>query len=261
MTIDFHSEEVHGTYATRAADSTWADHMLGIVDPAGASIADIGCGGGIYSRSWSDLGAAAVVGVDFSNQMVSDARHASAGYPALSFVHASATATGLPDASFDIVFSRALIHHLPELEPAFAEAYRILVPGGTLIVQDRTIEDVLHPATPTHLRGYFFERFPRLLDIERERRPASAGVAGALHEAGFLDTGSSTLSEPRRRYASVTDLQQDLSARTGRSILHALDDDELDDLIAHITSRVGDSLPIHEADSWTVWKGTKPRLP
>jgi SAM-dependent methyltransferase len=37
-----------------------------------------------------------------------------------------------PDASFDLVFGHAVLHHLPDLEQAFAEFARVLRPGGTL---------------------------------------------------------------------------------------------------------------------------------
>jgi SAM-dependent methyltransferase len=37
-----------------------------------------------------------------------------------------------PDASFDLVFGHAVLHHLPELDRAFAEFARVLRPGGTL---------------------------------------------------------------------------------------------------------------------------------
>ncbi len=37
-----------------------------------------------------------------------------------------------PDESFDLVFGHAVLHHLPDLEAAFAEFRRVLRPGGTL---------------------------------------------------------------------------------------------------------------------------------
>ncbi|HVL25076.1 MAG TPA: class I SAM-dependent methyltransferase [Thermomicrobiales bacterium] len=258
MSIDFHSAGNRNTYATRDADAGWAAAMREIVAPAGTRVADIGCGGGIYTRAWAALGAATVTGVDFSARMVADARAASAGLPGVSVVQGDAAATGLPDASIDVVFSRAVIHHLPALGPAVAEAYRILAPGGTLIVQDRTFEDVLHPASPAHLRGYFFEVFPRLLDTERDRRPATVDVTRAMAGAGFSGIATTTLAETRRTYNSLPELQADLRKRTGRSILHALDDAELERLIDHISGRVGSHFPLVEHDPWTIWSATKP---
>ncbi len=37
------------------------------------------------------------------------------------------------DASFDLVFGHAVLHHIPDLERAFAEFARVLAPGGTLL--------------------------------------------------------------------------------------------------------------------------------
>jgi ubiquinone/menaquinone biosynthesis C-methylase UbiE len=254
-TIDFHSEANRGTYARRDADTGWADAMTAIVDPAGKRVADIGCGGGIYSQAWRRLGASDVVGVDFSAQMVADARERTAGLEGVAFQQGDATATGLAPASRDIVFQRALIHHLAGYEPAFAEGRRVLVPGGQLIVQDRTPADVELPGSPEHLRGWFFERFPKLLTIETGRRPTSETVEKALQATGFGTVQCRTLWEVRRIYTTVEELEHDLAARTGRSILHALDDGDLCDLIAFIRERIGGP-PIVEKDRWTIWSAT-----
>jgi SAM-dependent methyltransferase len=37
------------------------------------------------------------------------------------------------DASFDLVFGHAILHHIPDLERAFAEFARVLTPGGTVM--------------------------------------------------------------------------------------------------------------------------------
>lgn len=251
-TIDFHSEVNRGTYAQREPDSSWADAMSSLVDPAGVRVADIGCGGGIYSRAWRNLGALDVVGVDFSAQMVADAQGLAAGLPGLSFRQGDAAATGLDAASRDLVFERALIHHLKSYEPAFAEARRVLAPGGRLIVQDRTPDDVRLPGSRDHLRGWFFERFPKLLAIEAKRRPTSEAVVLALRSAGFSAIQCRRLWEVRRTYATVDELERDLAARTGRSILHVLVDDELRDLVAFIRAHIGPP-PIVEKDRWTIW--------
>jgi ubiquinone/menaquinone biosynthesis C-methylase UbiE len=38
-----------------------------------------------------------------------------------------------PDASFDLVFGHAVLHHLPDLDASFAEFLRVLRPGGTVV--------------------------------------------------------------------------------------------------------------------------------
>jgi SAM-dependent methyltransferase len=38
-----------------------------------------------------------------------------------------------PDATFDIVFSHGVLHHIPDIRSAQAEIYRVLKPGGTLV--------------------------------------------------------------------------------------------------------------------------------
>jgi SAM-dependent methyltransferase len=43
-----------------------------------------------------------------------------------------AEALPFPDASFDVVFGHAVLHHLPDLERAFAEFRRVLRPGGVV---------------------------------------------------------------------------------------------------------------------------------
>ena len=253
MAIDFHATANRNTYATRQADDGWQAAMRRLVDPAGTRVADIGCGGGIYSRAWREIGAQAVTGVDFSQAMADTARERSAGLDGLSFRQGDAAATGLPAGGADIVFERALIHHLKTYGPCFAEAHRVLGKDGLLIVQDRTPDDVQVAGSTEHIRGYFFECFPRLLAVETGRRPTDATVRSALQANAFHDIESFTFWEVRKIHPDRQALRQDLAARTGRSILHELDDNELDRLIAHIDGQMPADGPIVEKDRWTVW--------
>jgi ubiquinone/menaquinone biosynthesis C-methylase UbiE len=47
-------------------------------------------------------------------------------------VRAEAERLPFPDDSFDLVFGHAVLHHLPDLDAAFAELYRVLRPGGVI---------------------------------------------------------------------------------------------------------------------------------
>ena len=44
------------------------------------------------------------------------------------------TRTGLPDGSFDCIISLSVIEHIPAIEQALAEMYRVLAPGGRLLI-------------------------------------------------------------------------------------------------------------------------------
>ncbi len=259
MSIDFHSEAVKETYAHRHAHADWAQAIAGLVQPAGKRVVDVGCGGGIYTRAWADLGAARVTGVDFSQVMVETATKQADGRAGLSFRVGAADDTGAPSRSADAVFERALIHHLADYTDCFREAARLLAPGGMLLVQDRTVEDVGLPGSARHIRGYFFECFPRLAAFESGRRPSDARVRQALQAAGFTQIESRTLWETRKTYDGFEALACDLRARTGRSILHELNDAEIETLVAFIGQRIRSGESVVEQDRWTIWSAAAAR--
>lgn len=257
MNIDFHDQKNKVTYSGRAVDQSWSQAMLKLVDPTGKHVIDVGSGGGIYSRAWLELGAASVIGVDFSQVMLSAARENTQDLAAITFLHGDALNTGLPDCSADIVFARALIHHLDDLDAFFAEMFRLLRPGGMCIIQDRTLEDIQFAGTAEHIRGYFFSCYPHLLDTEKNRRPEREQVMLAQQRNGLSCLQFHTLWEVRRTYRVWDELKADLLDRTGRSILHALSDVELEALVDYMGQKLSEQQPIVEKDRWSLWIGTK----
>lgn len=257
MPIDFHARENRYTYSHRDTDPVWMGAIRSLVNPSGRRVVDVGCGGGIYSLAWQALGAAQVTGVDFSGEMVAAGQELAAGLHNVHFVQGDAAATGLPSGGSDVVFERALIHHLPAYDECFAEAHRLLVPGGMLLVQDRTPDDVNLPGSHEHLRGYFFDCFPRLRTVEAGRRPTQEAVSAAMTRCGFKHIRSLTLWETRRTYEGFDELAHDLEERKGRSILHELDDVELRALIEYIRGRMTVAAPIVEKDRWTIWSALR----
>ncbi|MGN8244101.1 class I SAM-dependent methyltransferase [Cellulomonas soli] len=255
MPVDFHDPANALTYSGRNADPAWGRAVTSLVDATGRTVVDIGCGGGTYAREWLRLGASAVVGVDSSIPILGAAR---ADAPAgLELREGDAAATGLPGGRHDIVFARALVHHVPDLRSVVAEAHRLLRPGGHYLVQDRTMEDVHQPGSPDHPRGWIFEVFPRLRDVEARRRPDSATLRDAMVAQGLDRPAVHSLWEVRRHYPDRNAYLADVSARTGRSLLHELDDDELVHLVAELRRRLPDG-PITEQDRWTLWCAARP---
>ena len=253
MAIDFASKANRYTYSDREADRGWADAIRAIVDPSGKDVVDIGCGGGIYSTAFSDLGATSVIGVDSSAEMIGAARERAVGHDTVTFRIGNAASTGLAAGAADIVFARALVHHLGDPAACFLEAKRLLRASGVFVVQDRLWEDVAVAGSPDHIRGYFFEKFPALLDVERRRRPTSETILGALESAGFSAVDTTRIAEKRRDYGQFSELRQDLLARSGRSILHELTDTQLHELAAYIEGKLDPHAEITDVDHWTIW--------
>lgn len=100
--------------------------------PSGGTVLDLGCGQGFYLPLYARLGLMAT-GVEPDPAPRAEASRKAA---ALGFAVVDALADGLPfaDASFDAVVMSEVLEHLPDPRPALAEAARVLVPGGLLLV-------------------------------------------------------------------------------------------------------------------------------
>jgi SAM-dependent methyltransferase len=96
-------------------------------------VVDLGSGTGLSTRIWAER-AEEVVGVEPSPEMLAQAEAATAA-DNVRFVQAYAQATGLPEGGADLVTCSQALHWM-EPEPTFAEAARLLRPGGVFAAYD-----------------------------------------------------------------------------------------------------------------------------
>jgi SAM-dependent methyltransferase len=102
-----------------------------------------------------------VVGIDASAAQLAQARRRLAARGStIGFVQASATDTGLPAESFDLVFSRFLLIHLPDPEQALREMWALLKPNGILVCEDGDLASA--GSEPPSALGAFADLFGRL---------------------------------------------------------------------------------------------------
>lgn len=107
---------------------------------ASGRMIDLGTGPGLIpimiASEWED---AEIFGVDLSREMLRIAhehRAISVHAGRLRFEYADVRELPYDDASFDAVFSNTILHHIADPVPVLREAWRVLRPGGVLLIRD-----------------------------------------------------------------------------------------------------------------------------
>jgi ubiquinone/menaquinone biosynthesis C-methylase UbiE len=160
------------------------------------TILDMGCSVGMSTFALQELyPQAQVTGLDLSPYYLAVATYQTQQKKAsINWIHGQAEATGLPDASFDLVSACLMFHELPQ-EPAkaiFREARRLLRPGGYLGIMDMNPQSEVYQKMP-----------PYILTLLKSTEPYldqyfSLDIRQALTDAGF-ENPSITRVTPRHR--------------------------------------------------------------
>ena len=115
-------------------------------------VVDLGCGTGLSTRAWSRT-AERIVGIEPNPAMLAVAEPA----PGVEYREAYAHDTGLPSGAADIVTSSQSLHWM-EPESTFAEAARILRPGGVFAAYDYDWRPVVDPELDAAFLAYHARR-------------------------------------------------------------------------------------------------------
>jgi ubiquinone/menaquinone biosynthesis C-methylase UbiE len=231
--------ELAGRYdRLRPVDAGWWEVLEALVEAGRLEtgrVLDIGCGTGRVVDVLARRGARAW-GVDPSAEMLAEARGCRP--PGGGFKQARAERLPFKDGWFDAAVMRQVVQHL-ELDAAFAEAARVLRPGGRLAIA------TFHP---DHFASVWVAQVvPRVAEIDRARFPGPERLVASLVGAGFAEP------EIRRLRQAVTLTRAEALERLrGRfiSTLHLLSDEELAEAVARAEHELPE--PVESTLDWLV---------
>ena len=124
----------------------------------GESVLDLGSGGGVDSMVAAGLvgPSGKVVGLDLSPEMVARARENlhETEFTQIEFRDFSGEKLPFPDERLDVVISNGVFNLIPEKAGMLKEVFRVLKPGGRLMIADQILTSELPPDTKSRVESW-----------------------------------------------------------------------------------------------------------
>jgi SAM-dependent methyltransferase len=151
--------------------------------PAGAQIADVGCGPG-HVAGWLAEHGVAAVGIDLSAAMVTIGRR---DYPRAEFRQGDLLDLPAADGEFGAVVALYCVIHLApgELARAFTEIRRVLRPSGSALVSFHIGSEVRHLDEWWGIEVDVDFRFLELADVAEALQQAGLGVQARIERTSY----------------------------------------------------------------------------
>jgi ubiquinone/menaquinone biosynthesis C-methylase UbiE len=175
---------------------------------AGARVADLGCGSGIFTSLLNARGYQAE-GLDISPKLLQLARMK---YPQIEFLEGDVEALPFPPESFDGILLSGIVHHLPDPGKCAAEVYRVLKPGGRFVAFDPNRRNPFMWLYRTKSSPFYSSK-----GVTENEQPVLAEQVARVFAAAGFQVDTSYLSGLSYRYVASS------LARFGLPIYNLLD--------------------------------------
>lgn len=157
----------------REACDALVDHLAGLSGVKSGRVLDVACGaGGAAKRLTRYFAPENITAINVSEAQLAAGRERA---PGCDFLKMDAAALDFADDYFDAVFCVEAAHHFNTREQFFHEAFRVLKPGGPLVLTDMLPAAFTRPWSE-YLHLPLANRLPDLATFGRH-----------LEEAGFVD--------------------------------------------------------------------------
>lgn len=197
-------------------------------------ILEVAAGTGVVTRALADIPQVSIVATDLNQAMLDQAAAVGTARP-VQWQQADAMALPFADGEFDAVVCQFGVMFFPDKAKAFAEARRVLKPGGVIVfnVWDRLSDNEFADTIATALAAVFPDDPPRFLartpygyhdpaTIERELASAGFTKPARIVTLAARSRAPSAL-EPAIAYCQGTPLRSEIEARDAARLVEATD--------------------------------------
>lgn len=154
----------------------WMDNLRQIVPPGSVrQVLDLGSGTGRFARPLRNTYNCPIIAIDPSGEMLNQGENL--GLEGISWICGSAEGIPLADGSVDMVWLSQVFHHFEDAASSLKEIYRVLSPGGFLVVRNGTRE--------SDAEMEWIKHFPEAREYDKGRIPSQAHIINNAVRNGF----------------------------------------------------------------------------
>jgi ubiquinone/menaquinone biosynthesis C-methylase UbiE len=229
--------EVYDTYLVPLIFEAFAEDLARrVAELAPSAVLETAAGSGVVTRALAPRlePDARYVVTDLNQPMLNRARHRQASDARITWRQADALRLPFADATFDAVCCQFGVMFFPDRVAGYAEARRILKPGGRFLfnVWDRIEENAFAFVVTETAAAVFPADPPRFLVRTPHGYYDAALIGDELRRAGFAEVAVETLRETSRAptarhpaiaYCQGTPLRTEIESRDAKLLEHVTD--------------------------------------